>query len=99
MAFYFEQSQAFLHIKWMLDATLGGYMIPLVLYPDFLEKIISFLPFKFIYFIPASIYLNTLSRSQVIFDLTLGYSWVIILYLISHNFWKRGIAKYSSVGG
>lgn len=99
VAFYMEQSSAVIHLKWMFDVVAGGYMIPVDVYPIWLQSIINLLPFKYIYFVPASIVLSKFSFTQSLIQIGVGYIWVIILLFTSHTFWKRGVERYSAVGG
>lgn len=98
-AFFWEQSRAVLHAKWMLDNFAGGYMLPISFYPIAFRTIINYLPFQYIYFIPASIFIGGENMTWIIRRLLLGLLWLIVLLFVSHCLWKRGIKKYSSVGG
>lgn len=97
--FFLEESTAFVHLKWMLGIVAGGYALPLTLYPDWAQKIINLLPFKFIYYVPAAIYTNQLSFSQIPRSLAIAVIWSIFLLIISKLIWNQGLKKYSSVGG
>lgn len=98
-AFYLEQSSAFMHAKWVLENVAGGYVIPLSIYPLWAQGILSFLPFKYLYYVPASIFLGKISVGDSLLELIRSFMWVAVLLLISHSFWKNGVKKYSSAGG
>ncbi len=98
-AFYLEQSSAFMHAKWVLENVAGGYVIPLSIYPLWAQSILNFLPFKYLYYIPASIFLGKISVGDSLLELVRSFMWVAVLLFISHSFWKNGVKKYSSAGG
>lgn len=99
MAFYWEQSRAALHARWVAEIVFGGYALPLSFYPDWLAWIPNSLPFKYIFYIPASIYNEVLIGSQIGEALSGGAIWSVVLLAASFWFWKKGIRKYSAVGG
>lgn len=99
VAFYLEQASAFMHVKWVLENVAGGYMIPITIYPGWAQNILNVLPFKYLYFIPAQIYLGKLSLNSALTQLLVAYVWVFILVFVSHAFWANGVRRYSGVGG
>lgn len=99
VAFYLEQSSGFLHVKWMLENVAGGYIIPISFFPTWLQTVVNVLPFKYLYYIPASIFLGKLSLSESLQQILISFLWVGGLLFVSHAFWKRGVRKYSGVGG
>lgn len=99
LAFFWEQSNASLHVKLMLESFAGGFAFPLSFYPQWGQVITNLLPFKYIYFVPASIFSSQLQVGQIFPELAAAFLWVIGLLLTSQWFWKKGLLKYSSVGG
>lgn len=99
VAFYLEQASAFMHVKWVLENVAGGYVIPISIYPAWAQSILNYLPFKYLYFIPAQIYLGKYSNQESLVQLSISFCWVFILVFLSHQFWKKGVIRYSGVGG
>lgn len=98
-AFFWEQSRAVLHAKWVAETVFGGYILPLSFYPVWLQWLPNILPFKNIYYVPASIYTEVFNIGQAMTALWQGGVWSGILLAVSLWFWKKGIKKYSGVGG
>lgn len=98
-AFYWEQAHALLHARWLLEVMVGGYLLPLSLYPKWLQSVANLLPFKYLFYIPASIYTSAISPMQAVSAISQATVWMIILLIVSHRIWVRGVRKYSSVGG
>lgn len=97
-AFFIEQAFSISHFHWMLDAVAGGYMFPLIFYPQYIRTIFEYLPFAYVYYFPASILTNTLTISDSVFRLLVSLIWAIILYIFSQKFYQLGVKKYSSSG-
>jgi len=98
-AFFWEQSLSLIHAHWMLVSTAGGYMLPLFLYPEWLQSIFNFLPFKYLYYIPAAIFTNKLNFQEAFSSLIYSLTWAISLNIMAYIFWKSGLKRYTSVGG
>lgn len=98
-AFFWEQAGALTHARWMLELTIGGYLLPLSLYPSWLRIIPESLPIKYIYYVPVSIFNGTFSAETAITTLLVGIVWVFALLVLSQWVWKKGVVHYSGVGG
>ncbi len=77
---------------------LGGAMLPLSFFPPSASKILDFLPFKYLYYFPAQVYLGNIPMPQVFPGLLIGIFWVVILYLAITLVFNRGLRRYSSFG-
>jgi ABC-2 type transport system permease protein len=97
-AFFLKNVNGIRHFKWMSTAVLGGYIIPLTLLPNWLQTITNFLPFKYLYFAPISIFLGQMNNQQIITSYLTAIIWIIILWSIQKLLWRRGIRAYSAVG-
>ncbi len=75
----------------------GGYF-PLSLLPISLITTSNYLPFQYSFFIPASIYLKKMSLSDGVRGLGIQLIWIVLLSLILHFVWKRGLRKYEATG-
>jgi ABC-2 type transport system permease protein len=98
-SFFIDQAYSVSHLHWMLDALTGGYMLPLSFYPLIIGKLFSFLPFAYVYYYPASIYLGQFALGDVIPKISISASWTLVLFILSTAVWHAGIKKYSSSGG
>ncbi len=99
IAFFWEQSFAFTHVKWVLENVAGGYLLPLSLYPNWMKFFANFLPFKYLYYYPSALYVGDLVGKEILTGLLVGVMWVLFLGYFAHNFWRAGLKRYSSVGG
>ena len=98
-AFWIDQSQALTHLKWMGSSLLGGAMLPLTFYPNWIQTISSYTPFYFWAYFPSQLVLGKLSGTEIVFGLVTGLLWTLLLVLLTKIMWIRGLRQYSSVGG
>ena len=77
----------------------GGSVIPLWYFPDVLYNIANFLPFKYIFYVPISIYLGKYSVNESVNLVVEQIIWCIVISLISCLVWKKGKNKIVIQGG
>ena len=98
-AFYWEQTYSLVHLRWILETVAGGYVLPLIFYPEGLRFIPDSLPFKYIYFVPTAVFTGMITNSEAANNLLPAFLWMIGLLVISHLAWRIGVKRYISVGG
>lgn len=89
-------------IAWAYNALVGllsGQEIPLWLFPLFLSQVANLLPFKYVYSIPMSIYINKFSTIEILNGFLMQIFWICLLLLASRLVWKRAYAKMIVQGG
>ena len=77
----------------------AGSIIPLWFFPQWLQTISLFLPFRLIYFTPISIYMNMYNIPEAIWLVGQQFLWMIGLYCLGRFTWSRGIYKLVVLGG
>lgn len=78
---------------------LSGAWVPIWFFPDVLVYISNLLPFKYIYYIPLSIYLHKFDlKTSLVFIFQQGL-WVIALIAIERITWNKSIKKLVIQGG
>lgn len=90
------------NISWAFNALMrffSGQIIPLWIFPLFLAKIASFLPFQCVFSVPLSIYIGKLSAQEIASGFALQLFWATILVLASRLVWGRAHARLSVQGG
>lgn len=77
----------------------SGALVPIAMFPGWLETLTSWLPFQGIVFIPASIYLDRVQGMEALRMLGLQLIWVVVLWLIGKWMWKWAVRKVTIHGG
>ena len=71
-------------------------------YPDWLNRILDFLPFKYIIYWPIQFFLNkeTIRPPEMMLRIVLlELLWIVVLYIIYKIMWKTVTKKFCSAGG
>lgn len=93
-----EISRVFPAISIILSVLSGG-VFPLDILGQGFERIIFFLPFKYLLQFPVDIITGKSLGYPIISALAVQSVWVIIIWGTAQILWKRGMKKYIAVGG
>jgi len=99
LAFWVQEVSTFIFILYAMEYIASGHLFPLDILPKSIEHIISFTPFPYQVFFPVSVYLGRVQGQALWNGLLIQAFWVVGAYLLACFAWKRGIKKYSAVGG
>lgn len=77
---------------------LGGAMIPLALFPERLQAVLWWLPFRLVFDVPARTLLGRIDAAEWWTSMALGLAWVLVTALVAHAVWRRGTLQYTGVG-
>lgn len=98
-AFFWEQSEALTHARWILEMTVGGYLLPFSLFPSWIRVIPESLPLKYVYYIPVSIFTGAFDMNSAYATFGAGILWTIAMIVFAQWVWRKGVVRYSGVGG
>lgn len=97
-SFWMGETRAIAHALEILKLIFAGAIAPLTFFPETFQYIANLLPFKFMGYIPAQIYLGNIAIREALLELTFGFGWLSVLGLLIYVTWKRGVKKYEGVG-
>lgn len=89
LSFWFKTS---FYVDWILRACwtlFAGAAVPLWFYPDFLYRLSSYLPFRFISFEPIALFLGKVAPGREWGVLAFQTVWIAALVLIERFMWSR----------
>jgi ABC-2 type transport system permease protein len=98
ISFWFLEVSSLLFVYMMINYFLSGHMIPL----DWLGEMgvwFQYLPFKFLAYFPAAIMLGKYTNSELIRELLIELSWIVVLLFANRVAFNRGVRRYSAFGG
>ncbi len=84
------------NLRSTLLSLFGGLLVPLALMPPVVRFLADFLPFKYMFYVPASILLS--KSSNPYFDMGIQVLYIGILFGIYKLVWNSGIKKYEAIG-
>lgn len=99
LAFWLQETW---YLRWFqraLSYLFSGSLVPLWFYPQWLRWAAEALPFRFISFVPLSLYLGKTPLSTVPALLSSALIWQLVLGLLERLVWSRGIRQIVIHGG
>ncbi|MDP3043246.1 MAG: ABC-2 family transporter protein [bacterium] len=86
-------------IMFNITLFLSGSLIPLDMLPSLVYKIVGFLPFKYLAFVPISVVTGKIGLDGLMPLLAHGLFWILALYLVALILYKKGLKNYEAYGG
>lgn len=86
----------------LLRDLCAGVLVPLTLFPGFMQKILFFLPFQFITYVPTRVFIGSYELAGI--SLPIPYvvgmqaGAVIVMFLVYKLLWFLGIKRFTGVG-
>lgn len=102
IGFWFLEVTSLTFIYMLMNFLLSGHMFPLELLPSDpidIRGLVEFLPFKFLAYFPAAVFLQKVEGAEMYNGLALLVFWVLFFMILSRVLWWRGIKRYSGYGG
>jgi len=88
-----------LRAKYFLLELFSGLLIPISFFPNSLQAVLDFMPFKYISYVPLLIYLGKIQGSGLWLALGMQVFWVAALLAVGHVMWKWSSRKITIQGG
>lgn len=98
VAFWFLEVTSLLYIVMTLNFFISGHMLPLDLLPKPWSTILESLPFQYMAYYPAALYLGKV-KGSVAQGLLIEAGWALAFALFARFLYKRGVRRYSAFGG
>ncbi|HOX58722.1 MAG TPA: ABC-2 family transporter protein [Candidatus Paceibacterota bacterium] len=99
LAFWVLEVSTFIFILFAFEYIASGHLFPLDILPRGLEQALYYTPFPYQLYFPVSIYMGKTTGASLLSGLVIQGLWVIAAYCIARFAWRRGIKRYSAVGG
>ncbi len=77
---------------------LGGLFLPLNLFPDWSQPLLAALPFKYLFYFPATTLLGQVDDASWLRGIAVTAAWCVIAGLVGRWVWRRGTHQYTGVG-
>ena len=99
VSFWFLEVSSLLFIYMMFNYFLSGHMIPLDWLPPTITDVVVWLPFKYLAYVPAAIFLGKYDPEELPGVLLVGAAWVVGLLVVNRIAFRRGVKRYGAFGG
>lgn len=81
MSFFVENNEGFMRMKRVIVDLFSGLIIPISLFPEWMSKLLSFLPFQAITYLPGSVFTGRIEGVGIWNVLGIQIVWFIVLLL------------------
>jgi ABC-2 type transport system permease protein len=99
IGFWFLEVSSLLFVYMLFSFFLSGHMFPLTLLPDGIERFVNFLPFKYLAYFPAAIFLGKVPENELGMELFVEACWLVFFIIVCRLAYARGVRRYSGFGG
>lgn len=99
VGFWFLEVTSILYIVMTLNFFVSGHMFPLDLLPHPWAAILKVLPFQYMAYFPAVVFLGKVRGADLAFGLLLQLAWAVAFIVISRLLYRVGLKRYSAYGG
>ena len=82
-----------------LFGILSGYLVPLELFPPWVQAVARVLPFRSMLGFPVELIVGLLPRQQALLELAVQWGWIAVLLLGARAAWRSGLRHFAAFGG
>jgi ABC-2 type transport system permease protein len=99
VGFWFLEITSILWVVMTLNFFISGQMLPLDFLPPFWAGLLKLLPFQYMAYFPAVIFLGKMEGSELVGGLLLGLFWAVFFAVLCRWLYMRGLKQYGAYGG
>ncbi|MCH4888212.1 ABC transporter permease [Acidaminobacter sp. JC074] len=99
LAFYIKNLWGIGFGKSALVRLMSGALIPLVFFPESIQKVFDFLPFKSMVFTPVMIFLGKYTGEEILIAYGKQLFWILLLIVCNYLIWKKAVTRLTVQGG
>lgn len=99
VGFWFLEVTSLLYVVNTLNFFVSGQMFPIELLPPEWVMVLKALPFQYLAFFPAAVFLGKVEDADLLPALLVEAGWVIVFGLLSRGLFLLGLRRYSAYGG
>lgn len=99
LSFWMEQSMKLMDVWFAGYLVFSGYLVPIELFPDGLREVARYSPFHAQIGLPVEVLLGAHPRAEAVGWIAVQWGWVLGLGLLAAVLWRRGLRRFSAVGG
>jgi ABC-2 type transport system permease protein len=99
IGFWFLEVTSFLYVINTLNFFVSGHMFPLDLLPPFWASLLKSLPFQYLAYFPAAVFLGKIQGDDLLWGLLTELAWAVTFILLARALYRSGLRRYSAYGG
>ncbi len=99
LAFWATRADALLAVQDALVFLLAGQVAPMALLPGAMQALATALPFRYMVGFPVEVLTGQLEGTELLTGFLCQGGWLIVALTLSTLMWRRGLRRYTAVGG
>ncbi len=99
IGFWFLEIGSFLYVVNTVNFFVSGQLFPIDLLPQPWRTVFKLLPFQYMAYFPAAVFLGKVPESELIEGLLIEAGWAVFLIVLARLLYARGLRRYSAFGG
>ena len=99
VGFWFLEVTLFLYIVNTINFFVSGHMFPLDLLPPGWVSVLKMLPFHYLAYFPAMVFLGKIEGADLWIGLGVELGWTVLFFFTARWLYRRGLRHYSAFGG
>lgn len=99
LALWWDSSLAVVELWLGFYMVLSGYVIPLELFPERVQAVVAWLPYRYLLSFPVENALGFLDRAAALRALAAQWAWVGLLLAAASVAWRAGRRRFAAFGG
>jgi viologen exporter family transport system permease protein len=99
VTFWTTRVSALYEAYFMAELLLSGRLVPMTLMPGWVQALSWFLPFRWTFGFPITALVGPITNEELVVGVLAQISWILIGILLVSIVWRRGVRKFSAVGG
>jgi ABC-2 type transport system permease protein len=99
VGFWFLEVTSLLYIVMTLNFFISGHMLPLDLLPQPWQGILKALPFQYMAYFPAVVFLGKVRGMSLIYHLLGELAWALFFLGLARYLYRLGLRRYGAYGG
>ena len=97
VGFWFLEVTSFLYVVNTVNFFVSGHMFPLDLLPPLWAGVFKALPFQYLAYFPAAVFLGKVQGDELVQGLLVEAAWVVALVVLARLLYARGLRRYSAL--
>ena len=99
LSFWVTEVSTIIFILFAFEYIASGHLFPLSILPPAIAHALAWTPFPYLLFFPVTVYLGQVKGAALAQGLAAEAGWTVLFFALAQFVWRRGIKKYSAVGG
>jgi ABC-2 type transport system permease protein len=99
IGFWFLEVTSMLYVVNTVNFFVSGHMFPLDLLPAPWSHVLKMLPFQYLAYFPAAVFLGKIEGADLAYGLLGELAWALLFIVLTCWFYKAGLRRYSAYGG